>query len=114
MALKRWQTLEWLRAPDLAVPSYGAMALNRHTKPGCRQANQSSCSPLLRGDGPETTSADFDKGKASQSCSPLLRGDGPETPRHAVPCLALHCPCSPLLRGDGPETVRSPQMSLPF
>ena len=36
-------------------------------------------------------------------CSPLLRGDGPETcteARQASGCAA----CSPLLRGDGPET----------
>ncbi len=38
-----------------------------------------------------------------QSCSPLLRGDGPET-IYAADEEDGRLPCSPLLRGDGPET----------
>ncbi len=61
----------------LAVPSYGAMALKPATDEQYREW-QLSCSPLLRGDGPET----IPFGQAARdiiSCSPLLRGDGPET-----------------------------------
>ncbi len=77
MALKRTSTFVLGSASDLAVPSYGAMALKRQwgvapqserrlavpsygamaLKPGhVRPAKivKTSCSPLLRGDGPET------------------------------------------------------------
>ncbi len=65
-------------------------------------SERTTCSPLLRGDGPETASIRVSV-STPLSCSPLLRGDGPET--FCQPgSHALQRPCSPLLRGDGPET----------
>src|SRR6266852_5260169 len=43
-----------LRPRGLAVPSYGAMALKPQRKSIARGSAWHSCSPLLRGDGPET------------------------------------------------------------
>jgi len=54
MALKRRCDAASQAAASLAVPSYGAMAL----KPSMmrkRTASKFTCSPLLRGDGPETS-----------------------------------------------------------
>src|SRR6266849_6690781 len=90
----------------------------------------SACSPLLRGDGPETIDEYLERHKEESlavpsygamalkqyhhhagvrrqgSCSPLLRGDGPET-RGCCGVRSLPLACSPLLRGDGPETTRT-------
>src|SRR5713226_1807042 len=69
---------------------------------GERRPIVATCSPLLRGDGPETRCASRAEHDLS-SCSPLLRGDGPET-FVIRNCVCQNTSCSPLLRGDGPET----------
>ncbi len=53
MALKRSVDALASIRPVLAVPSYGAMAL-KHTAGDRDAATTATCSPLLRGDGPET------------------------------------------------------------
>ncbi len=78
---------------NLAVPSYGAMALKRRHK-SRDQAKQDTCSPLLRGDGPETKAKAWTPTQGP-ACSPLLRGDGPETLTSALLlllALALQSP----------------------
>ncbi len=53
MALKHF-LVGWSRSEaNLAVPSYGAMALKHQDENG-EQHERCTCSPLLRGDGPET------------------------------------------------------------
>jgi len=47
----------------------------------------------------------FEKLFADTSCSPLLRGDGPETTLQLGNNVCWSGTCSPLLRGDGPETI---------
>src|SRR5712692_10207366 len=89
----------------------------------------SACSPLLRGDGPETgvpraggravtvlavpsygamalkpEKHGTPAAAAKPTCSPLLRGDGPETSCRLPGQRWGVRPCSPPLRGDGPET----------
>src|SRR5713226_6432319 len=63
------------------------MALKRYPERWWRFVEQ-SCSPLLRGDGPETPGLHAAHVRAG-TCSPLLRGDGPETARPAQSCKAL-------------------------
>ncbi len=50
-----------------------------------------SCSPLLRGNGPETAS-DNGLRDTQRSCSPLLRGDGPETTHRYTTPIHLAVP----------------------
>src|SRR6266849_3646383 len=102
MALKPKPKRGRPRKAQLAVPSYGAMALKPREKNDERNWIH-SCSPLLRGDGPETCQARY-TALGYATCSPLLRGDGPETASRADRSADLVHSCSPLLRGDGPET----------
>ncbi len=54
MALKHFiSTLDQIEVPPLAVPSYGAMALKLVLFHQFGK-QPTPCSPLLRGDGPET------------------------------------------------------------
>src|SRR6266849_7011543 len=88
----------------LAVPSYGAMALKHRLRAIRLAAYQALAVPSY---GAMALKHEFSNvvSFTSPACSPLLRGDGPETKVQTWPNTAASCACSPLLRGDGPETL---------
>src|SRR5713226_2578652 len=77
MALKRRPGVQAHRSLALAVPSYGAMALKREHI-GYQAAGEVLAVPSYGAMALKQRAYNYARG-AKATCSPLLRGDGPET-----------------------------------